>query len=88
MVCKIKQNAVSSLLIPTFCLFRLLRVLSSVFLMALSCGLLQAVPGVPKIKDGYNPATWMLDISTSQAESQLDIDFAGYYANSSLYQYV
>lgn len=56
--------------------------------MALSCGLLQAVPGVPKIKDGYNPATWMLDISTSQAESQLDIDFAGYYANSSLYQYV
>ncbi|KMT06316.1 hypothetical protein BVRB_7g159990 [Beta vulgaris subsp. vulgaris] len=45
-----------------------------------------AVPGVPKIKDGYNPATWMLDISTSQAESQLDIDFAGYYANSSLYQ--
>ncbi|KAE9452153.1 hypothetical protein C3L33_15946, partial [Rhododendron williamsianum] len=23
----------------------------------------EAVPGVPKIKDGYNPATWMLEIS-------------------------
>ena len=46
----------------------------------------QAIPGVPKIKDGYNPATWMLDISTPQVESQLDVDFADIYANSSLYQ--
>ncbi|CAO2824077.1 unnamed protein product [Amaranthus hypochondriacus] len=46
----------------------------------------EAIPGVPKIKDGYNPATWMLDISTSQAESQLNMDFAEYYANSPLYQ--
>ncbi|CAO2839377.1 unnamed protein product [Amaranthus hypochondriacus] len=46
----------------------------------------EAIPGVPRIKDGYNPATWMLEISTPQAESQLNMDFAEYYANSSLYQ--
>lgn len=46
----------------------------------------EVVPGVPKIKDGYNPATWMLDISTSSMEEQLNVDFAQTYANSSLYQ--
>ncbi|KAL8505058.1 hypothetical protein ACS0TY_016317 [Phlomoides rotata] len=46
----------------------------------------EAIPGVPKIEDGYNPATWMLDISTSTAESQLGVDFADIYANSPLYQ--
>ncbi|KNA07725.1 hypothetical protein SOVF_169190 [Spinacia oleracea] len=54
-----------------------------------SCELIQyfeAIPGVPKIKDGYNPATWMLDISTPLVESQLNVDFAEHYTNSSLYQ--
>lgn len=46
----------------------------------------QAIPGVPKIEDGYNPATWMLDISTPAAESELGLDFADIYAKSSLYQ--
>ncbi|KAG5243238.1 ABC transporter family protein [Salix suchowensis] len=46
----------------------------------------EAVPGVPKIKDAYNPATWMLEISAPSMEAQLDIDFAEHYANSSLYQ--
>ncbi|KAG8647082.1 hypothetical protein MANES_09G058632v8 [Manihot esculenta] len=46
----------------------------------------EAVPGVPKIKDGYNPATWMLDISTSSMETQLNVDFAEIYINSALYQ--
>ncbi|CAH9117683.1 unnamed protein product [Cuscuta europaea] len=46
----------------------------------------EAVPGVPKIKDGYNPATWMLDISTDAVEAQLGVDFADIYANSSLYE--
>eukprot|EP00257_Ricinus_communis_P023764 XP_015583834.1 pleiotropic drug resistance protein 2 isoform X1 [Ricinus communis] len=46
----------------------------------------EAIPGVPKIKDGYNPATWMLDISTSSMETQLNVDFAEIYVNSSLYQ--
>ncbi|XP_010519283.1 PREDICTED: ABC transporter G family member 39-like [Tarenaya hassleriana] len=46
----------------------------------------EAVPGVPEIKDGYNPATWMLDVSTPSMETQLGVDFAEIYANSSLYQ--
>ncbi|KAI5666595.1 hypothetical protein M9H77_16448 [Catharanthus roseus] len=46
----------------------------------------EAVPGVPKIKEGYNPATWMLDVSTSAMEAQLDVDFAEIYANSDLYR--
>ncbi|XP_065866894.1 pleiotropic drug resistance protein 2-like [Euphorbia lathyris] len=46
----------------------------------------EAVPGVPKIKEGYNPATWMLEVSSVTVESQLDVDFAEIYANSSLHQ--
>ncbi|GFP88114.1 ABC transporter g family member 34 [Phtheirospermum japonicum] len=46
----------------------------------------EAVPGVYKIEEGYNPATWMLDISTPAAEVQLGVDFADTYAESSLYQ--
>lgn len=48
--------------------------------------LLQAIPGVPKITEGYNPATWMLEVSSSLAEARLDIDFAEVYANSALYR--
>lgn len=48
----------------------------------------QAIPGVPKIEDGYNPATWMLDISTPAAEHQIGVDFAEIYSLSSLYQSV
>ncbi|KAF5940323.1 hypothetical protein HYC85_021490 [Camellia sinensis] len=47
----------------------------------------EAVPGVPKITEGYNPATWMLDVSSTSVEAQLDVDFAEIYANSGLYQY-
>ncbi|XVF78081.1 hypothetical protein PTKIN_Ptkin14bG0099900 [Pterospermum kingtungense] len=46
----------------------------------------EAIPGVPKIKNGYNPATWMLEITTSAVESQINVDFAEIYARSSLYQ--
>ncbi|BFG38675.1 hypothetical protein CerSpe_249490 [Prunus speciosa] len=46
----------------------------------------EAVPGVTKIKDGYNPATWMLEVTAPAVEAQLDVDFADIYANSSLYQ--
>lgn len=49
---------------------------------------LQAVPGVAKIKEGYNPATWMLDVTSSAQEGQLDVDFAEIYANSGLYRWV
>ncbi|KAJ0087729.1 hypothetical protein Patl1_32466 [Pistacia atlantica] len=46
----------------------------------------ETIPGVPKIKNGYNPATWMLEVTAPSVESHLDIDFAEIYANSSLYQ--
>ncbi|XP_041993830.1 pleiotropic drug resistance protein 2-like isoform X2 [Salvia splendens] len=46
----------------------------------------EAIPGVPKIKEGYNPATWMLEVSSSAVEGQMDVDFAEIYANSALYR--
>ncbi|KAK7268421.1 hypothetical protein RIF29_21119 [Crotalaria pallida] len=46
----------------------------------------EAIPGIPKIKDGYNPATWMLEISSPVIESQLNVDFAELYTKSELYQ--
>lgn len=48
--------------------------------------LLQSIPGVTKIKDGYNPATWMLEVSSSAIEAQLDVDFAEIFANSDQYR--
>jgi hypothetical protein len=48
--------------------------------------LLQAIPGVEKITEGYNPATWMLEVSSPLAEARLNVDFAEIYANSALYR--
>ncbi|ONM57827.1 ABC transporter G family member 34 [Zea mays] len=47
----------------------------------------EAIPGVPKITEGYNPATWMLEVSSPLAEARLDVDFAEIYANSALYRH-
>ncbi|XP_038885457.1 ABC transporter G family member 42-like isoform X2 [Benincasa hispida] len=47
----------------------------------------EAIPGVPKIKEKYNPATWMLEVSSVATEVQLKMDFADHYRASSLYQY-
>ncbi|XP_078168201.1 ABC transporter G family member 36-like isoform X2 [Carex rostrata] len=46
----------------------------------------EAVPGAPKIKDGYNPATWMLEVTTMAQEEALGVDFAQLYKNSELYR--
>ncbi|XP_010415237.1 PREDICTED: ABC transporter G family member 39-like isoform X1 [Camelina sativa] len=46
----------------------------------------EAVEGVPKIIDGSNPATWMLDVTTPSLESQMSLDFSQIFANSSLYR--
>ncbi|PKI71010.1 hypothetical protein CRG98_008591 [Punica granatum] len=46
----------------------------------------EAIPGVLKIKDKYNPATWMLEVSSVAAEVRLGMDFAEYYKSSSLYK--
>ncbi|GAB2261691.1 hypothetical protein Droror1_Dr00002688 [Drosera rotundifolia] len=45
----------------------------------------QAIQGVPKIKPGYNPATWMLDITSHSEEVRLGVDFAEIYQNSNLF---
>ncbi|KAL7184870.1 hypothetical protein ACSBR2_026922 [Camellia fascicularis] len=46
----------------------------------------ESIPGVPKIKDGVNPATWMLEVTASSVEAQLGVDFAEIFTKSDLYQ--
>ncbi|KAI3759658.1 hypothetical protein L6452_07637 [Arctium lappa] len=54
-----------------------------------SCELIkyfEDIEGVSKIKDGYNPATWMLEVSTSAQEMSLGVDFTEIYRNSDRYK--
>uniref|UniRef100_A0A0A0LBH1 ABC transporter domain-containing protein n=1 Tax=Cucumis sativus TaxID=3659 RepID=A0A0A0LBH1_CUCSA len=44
------------------------------------------VPGVSKIRENYNPGTWMLEVTSPSAENELGIDFAQVYKNSALYK--
>ncbi|KAI3461649.1 hypothetical protein Pfo_018312 [Paulownia fortunei] len=46
----------------------------------------QRASGVPPIRDGYNPATWMLEISTPAVEEKICEDFAVIYRNSQQYR--
>ncbi|KAF7843299.1 pleiotropic drug resistance protein 1-like [Senna tora] len=46
----------------------------------------ESIEGVSKIKDGYNPATWMLEMTTQAQEMALGVDFADLYKNSELYR--
>ncbi|XP_063944101.1 ABC transporter G family member 29-like isoform X2 [Daucus carota subsp. sativus] len=46
----------------------------------------EEIDGVPKIKEKYNPATWMLEVSSVSAEFRLGMDFAEHYQSSKLYQ--
>lgn len=47
---------------------------------------LQAIPGVPRIRNNYNPATWMLEVTSTSSEVMLGIDFADIYSQSALYE--
>nr|XP_009801729.1 PREDICTED: pleiotropic drug resistance protein 1-like [Nicotiana sylvestris] len=54
-----------------------------------SCHLIkyfESMFGVSKIQDGYNPATWMLEVTTSAQEMMLGVDFADLYKRSDLYR--
>ncbi|KAJ4903780.1 ABC transporter G family member 33 [Raphanus sativus] len=54
-----------------------------------SCNVIQyfeSIPGVAKIKDNYNPATWMLEVTSQSVEIQLNKDFAKIYKESALYK--
>ncbi|KAF5456683.1 hypothetical protein F2P56_026134 [Juglans regia] len=42
--------------------------------------------GVPNIRDGYNPATWMLEVTSAGQEAALGFNFTDVYKNSELYR--
>lgn len=47
----------------------------------------EAIPGVPRCREGLNPATWMLQISTPAMEQRIGVNFADHYAASSAHRY-
>ncbi|KAH6803219.1 pleiotropic drug resistance 4 [Perilla frutescens var. frutescens] len=47
----------------------------------------EVIDGVPRIRPGYNPSTWMLEVTSSAEENRLGIDFAEVYRNSDLYHF-
>ncbi|XP_057960203.1 pleiotropic drug resistance protein 1-like [Malania oleifera] len=54
-----------------------------------SCHLIKyfgEIDGVSKIKDGYNPATWMLEVTSAAQEAVLGVNFTEIYKNSELYR--
>ncbi|XP_020221803.1 ABC transporter G family member 31 [Cajanus cajan] len=42
----------------------------------------QNIKGISPIPSGYNPATWMLEVTTPAIEQKLGVDFAEVYENS------
>ncbi|CAL8079445.1 unnamed protein product [Prunus armeniaca] len=44
----------------------------------------ESIPGLPSMKDNYNPATWMLEVTSKSAEAELGIDFSQIYKESAL----
>ncbi|KAK9734714.1 hypothetical protein RND81_04G158400 [Saponaria officinalis] len=48
----------------------------------------QRINGVPRMRDGYNPATWMLEVTTPAIEERIGEDFADIYRNSNQYREV
>ena len=49
--------------------------------------LLQKTKGVTPIKEGINPATWMLEQTTIGQEARLGVNFAEIYAHSDFAMY-
>ncbi|XVE63541.1 hypothetical protein DITRI_Ditri07aG0028200 [Diplodiscus trichospermus] len=46
----------------------------------------EEINGTPRIKDGYNPATWMLEVTSAAQEEGLGVNFTNIYKNSELYR--
>ncbi|CAH8363125.1 unnamed protein product [Eruca vesicaria subsp. sativa] len=46
----------------------------------------EGIRGVGKIKEGYNPATWALEVTTREQEDVLGVRFAQEYKDSNLYK--
>ncbi|KAE8687220.1 ABC transporter G family member 31 [Hibiscus syriacus] len=48
----------------------------------------EGIDGILPIPDGYNPATWMLEVTSHSVEQRIGIDFADIYNNSAQYREV
>ncbi|KAI3434296.1 uncharacterized protein J3R85_006768 [Psidium guajava] len=48
----------------------------------------QGINGITPIPSGYNPATWMLEVTTPAAEQKIGADFADIYRNSDQFREV
>ncbi|KAK3206522.1 hypothetical protein Dsin_020568 [Dipteronia sinensis] len=48
----------------------------------------QGISGITPIPSGYNPATWMLEVTTPAIEQTLGVDFADLYSKSNQYREV
>ncbi|KAF5941434.1 hypothetical protein HYC85_019076 [Camellia sinensis] len=46
----------------------------------------EGINGLPKIRENYNPATWMLEVTSTSVEAELGLDFAAIYKESPQYQ--
>ncbi|KAK1422304.1 hypothetical protein QVD17_25323 [Tagetes erecta] len=46
----------------------------------------EEIPGISKMPEKYNPATWMLEVTSTVVESRLGIDFAEHFKSSVLHQ--
>ncbi|KAH7850759.1 hypothetical protein Vadar_002572 [Vaccinium darrowii] len=46
----------------------------------------EGISGVPKIRANYNPATWMLEVTSPSSEAELGLDFAGLFEEFTLYR--
>ncbi|KAL7187490.1 hypothetical protein ACSBR1_037549 [Camellia fascicularis] len=46
----------------------------------------EGINGISKIKAGYNPATWMLEVTSVAQEAALGVNFVEVYKNSDLYR--
>ncbi|KAG2700044.1 hypothetical protein I3760_07G215100 [Carya illinoinensis] len=46
----------------------------------------EGIDGVPNIKEKYNPATWMLEVTSAGQEAALGVNFTEIYKNSELYR--
>ena len=47
---------------------------------------MKEINGIPRIKVGYNPATWMLEVTSGAQEVALGVNFTNIYKDSELYR--
>lgn len=47
----------------------------------------ESIPEVPKLVEGVNPASWMIEISMPSTESRMGIDLADAFARSNTFRY-